>query len=91
MTPPYIANVSVCPKLVWMNNSRIRLKFEGSCLKQEEKAPLTPDNVVNLFTAYNLYTSLGDFNNDFTLRDCLFESVKLTKNQDKCKYCGYRI
>ena len=23
----YIANVNVCPKLVWMKNSRIRLKF----------------------------------------------------------------
>ena len=28
----YIANVSTCLKLVWMINSRIRLKFRGSCL-----------------------------------------------------------
>ena len=33
----YITNVSVCPKLVQMNNSRIRSKFKGSCLKQKNK------------------------------------------------------
>ena len=38
----YIANVSVSPKLVWMNSSRIRLKFKGICLKQEDKAVFTP-------------------------------------------------
>ena len=30
-TPPYTANKSVSPKLVW-NKSRVGLKFEGSCL-----------------------------------------------------------
>ena len=30
-----------------MNNSRIRLKFKRSCLKQDE-ASFTPNNVVNL-------------------------------------------
>ena len=44
----YIANVIVCPKLIWMNNSRIRLEFKGSCLKQGT-APFTPNNVVNSF------------------------------------------
>ena len=34
------------------NNSKIRLKFKGSCLKQEDKAPFTPNNVVNLFIIY---------------------------------------
>ena len=26
----YVANVSACPKLMWMNNTAIRLKFKGS-------------------------------------------------------------
>ena len=30
-------NKSLAPKLVWMNNSRIRLEFKGSCLEQEDK------------------------------------------------------
>ena len=33
----YITNVSVCSKLVQMNNSRIRSKFKGSYLKQKNK------------------------------------------------------
>ena len=50
---PYIANVSVKDeKLVWINNSRIRLKFKGSYLKQEDKAPFIPSNVVNLSIVY---------------------------------------
>ena len=31
-----IANVSVRLKLVWMNNSRIRVKFSGSYLEQKD-------------------------------------------------------
>ena len=37
-----------------MNNPRIRLKFKGSCLKQEHKAHITPKNMVNLFIVYEL-------------------------------------
>ena len=68
----YIANVSVCPELIWMNNTRIRLKFKGSCLKQEDKSPFTPKNVVNLFNVYELDTWSGDLNTDFTLKSCFF-------------------
>ena len=89
----YIANVNVCPKLVWMKNSRIRLKFKGSCQKQEDKAIFTHQNVVNLFIVYELDTWLRDLNTDFTLKDYLFGSVKLTKNADpdKHKYSCYGI
>ena len=87
----YTANKSVTPKLIW-NNSRIRLKFEGSCLKQEDKTPFPPNNVVNLFIVYELDTGSRDLNTDFALKDCLFGSVKLTKNADPDKYkyssCG---
>ena len=37
-----------------MNNPRIRLKYKGSCLKQEDKAHFTPKNMVNLFIVYEL-------------------------------------
>ena len=53
-TPPYTANKNFSPKLVWINSSRIRLEFKGSCLKQEDKAPFTLNNVVNLFIVYEL-------------------------------------
>ena len=76
-----------------MNNSRIRLKFKGSCLKQGDIAPFTPNNVVNLFIAYELDAWSQDVNAEFTLKGCLSGSVKITKNADpdKYSYSGYGI
>ena len=62
-----VANVSVCPKLIWVNNTRLRLKFKETCLKQEDKAPLTPKNVVNLFIVFELDIWSRDLNTDLTL------------------------
>ena len=47
--PPY---TTLKLKLVWMNNSRMRIRFGGSCLKQEGTTPFTSSNVVNLFVVY---------------------------------------
>ena len=41
------------PKLQW-NEYKIRLRFEGSCLTQENTTIVTPNNLVNLFTVYEL-------------------------------------
>ena len=57
----YVANVNIWPKLIWMNNYRIRLKSKGSCLKQEDKTPFTPKNVVNLFTVYQFISEIACF------------------------------
>ena len=75
-----------------MNNSRIKLEFKRSCLKQD-KAPFTPNNVVNLYIVYELNIWSQDLNADFTLKDCLFGAVKLTKNANpnKYSYSGYGI
>ena len=77
---------------VWMSNSRIRLEFKWSHLKQDN-ATSTPDKVVNLFIVYDLGTWSQDLNTDFTLKDSLFRSVKLSKNVDpyEYKYSGYSI
>ena len=53
--PPYKTNKILPPKRQW-NKSRLRLRFERSCLKQEDTIPFTPSNVVNLFTVYKLDT-----------------------------------
>ena len=92
-TCSYVANIIVCPKLIWMNNSKIRFKFKGSYFRQEVKAPFTPNNVVNLFIVYELDRWSRDLKTDFTLKECLFGAVKLTKNDDpdKYKYSGYDI
>ena len=52
-----------------------------------------PKKVINLYISYTLNPWLRNLNIDFTLKNCLFGSVKLTKNADpdKCKYSGYEI
>ena len=87
--PPYTPNKSLSTKLIW-DKSRLRLGFEVSCLKQEDKAAFTPNYVVNLFIVYELDRRPQDLNTDFTLTDCLCGAVKITKNANpgKCKYSG---
>ena len=52
-----------------------------------------PKKLVNLYISYTLGPQLRNFNKDLTLGNCLFGSVKVTKNpdQDKSKYTGYSI
>ena len=71
-------------KLNW-HNSKIRVEFIGSCLKQDE-VTYTPSNRAYLFIFYELGTWSQDLKADFTLKDCFFGVVKLTKNVDLDKY-----
>ena len=68
---------------------KIRIKFIGSFLNRFPPTILHGD-VVNIYTVYEI---TGDYNNInySTLENCLFESVKLTKNAgiDKYGYFGY--
>ena len=49
--------------------------------------------MINLYISYTGNPQLRNLNTDFTLSNCLFGSVKLTKNADldKYKYRGYGI
>ena len=84
---PFTASHSISPKLVlvWINNSRIRLEFNRSCLKKD-KVTFTPSNLVKLFIFYELDTWSLNLNAGFTLKDCWFGSVKLINNADSDKY-----
>ena len=75
-----------------MNNSKIRLRFTGSCFKQD-KTTFAPNNVVHFYIVYELDRWSQDLNAKFTLKDYLFGNVKITKNADpnKCSYSGYGI
>ena len=90
---PLDAAYKTCSQNLLWNKLRLRVWFEGSCLKQENATPFTPNNVVNLFIVYELGIWSRDLNTDFTLKDCLFGAVKLTKNTDpdKFKCSGYGI
>ena len=56
------------------------INFNGHCL-------------INLCISYILNPWLRNVNTDFTLNNCLFGPVKITKNADldKYKYSGYGI
>ena len=88
----FTSDKSLSPILEWMNNSRIKLEFKESCLKQD-KSLFTPNNVVNLYVVYELNVWSPDLNAELTLRDCMFGNVQITINADpdKYSYWGYGI
>ena len=65
--------------------------FNGHCLIKNSIS--IPKKVINLYISYTLGPQLRNSNTDFTLGNCLFESVQLTMNADldKYKYTGYGI
>ena len=67
--------------------SRVRLKFNGSCLKQSNKLRYSYGSWVNIYIVYELGAS-GSNDIDPTLKNYLFGAVTLTKNADMEKY-GY--
>ena len=89
--PPTTSNNSLSPKQK-RNYSKIRVKFKGSCLKQD-KVTITTRNAITLLIVYELDSWSQDLNADFTLKSCLFRAVKFTKNTDldKYSYSGYGI
>ena len=71
--------------------SKIRVKFNGSCLKQD-KITYIHGTIVNIYTAYEISNSFS-ISSHPTLENCLFGAVRLTKNADidEYKYSGYGI
>ena len=63
------------------------INFNGHCLIMFPSLK----KVVNLYIPYIINALLRNLNTDLTLKNCLFGSVKLTKNSDpdKYKYSGY--
>ena len=65
------------------------MNFNGQCLIKNNIS--IPKKVINLYISYTLGQQLRNLNTGFTLANCLFGSVKLTKNfdLDKYEYTGY--
>ena len=88
--PPVTSDSSLTPLIDYVGD-KIRLKFNGSCLKQP-KMQYIHETVANTYIVYEVgASSFSD--NDPTLKNCLFGAVTLTKNADidKCRYSGYGI
>ena len=84
------SNYSITPELCYYGN-KIRVKFNGSCLKQD-KLTYTHGKIVNIYIVYVInknynmssYPSLGN---------CSFGAVSVTKSNDidEYKHSGYGI
>ena len=63
------------------------INFNGHCLINNNIS--IPKKVIKLYTSYIINEWLRNLNTYFILKNCLFGSVKLTKNadSDKYKYC----
>ena len=59
------------------------INFNGPCLINNI---YIPKKTINLYISYILNSWLRNLNTDFTLNNCFFGSVKLTKNADLDKY-----
>ena len=75
---------SISPLIKWYKNSNVCFIFKWSCLKPTNFT-FTPTNIINIFIIYELDIWLRDLTSDFTLKDCLYGSVKLANNVDQDK------
>ena len=78
------SNYSITPELSYYG-SKIRVKFNQSCLKQD-KITFNHGKIVNIYIVYEISKNFNMSN-----YPCLFGAVTLTKNIDidKYKYSGY--
>ena len=89
--PPSAPNNFLTPSLNYVG-TKIRVKFSGSCLKQD-KVTYTHGKIVNIYIVYEINKKDNTIISDPTLENCLFGAVTLTKNADTDKYgySGYGI
>ena len=74
--PPTTSSNSLNPILSY-NDTKIKVHFTGSCLKQP-KFMFTHKKVVNIYIVYELGAS-SSHSSDPTIKNCLFRAVTLTK------------
>ena len=90
VTAPNTSDYSLNSQLSYLG-TKTRVGFKGSCLKQD-KITYVHGKVVNIYIAYEINENLN-ISSYWTLKNCLFGAVCLTKNvdTDKYKYSGYGI
>ena len=80
ITPPSTTDNSFDPEIIY-NYGKGKIKFKGICLKQDSVSFIHGD-VVSLYISSELDTCSTDLKIGFTLGNCLFGAVKVTKNAD---------
>ena len=84
------SNYSITLKLSYYD-SKTRLKFNGSCLKQD-KGTSSHGTIANIYIVYEISKNYN-ISSYPTLENCLFGAVSLNKyaDIDQYKYSGYGI
>ena len=85
------SDYGIIPYLSYYDFNKIRVKFDGGCLNQDQ-ATILHGGIVNVYIVYEISKNINI--SDYpTLENCLFGAVKLTKNDDidKSAYSGYGI
>ena len=77
-------NYMLNPYLDFYNTSKIRVKFNGGCLKQDQPTILH-GGIVKIYIVYEIEQSVN-ISSYPTIENCLFGAVKLTKHVDIDKY-----
>ena len=70
---------NITPELSYYG-TKIRLEFNGSCLKQD-KVTCNHGKIVNIYIVYEISKNYS-ISTYPTLENCLFGAVSLTKNAD---------
>ena len=85
------SDYGITPYLSYYDTNKIRVKFNRSCLKQDQ-ATLLYGGIVDFYMIYEISKKIN-ISNYPTLENRLFGAVKLTKNADidKYRYSGYGI
>ena len=82
------SNYSITPLLDYLG-AKIRVKFNGSCLKQD-KITYTHETIVNIYIVYEISNNLN-ISSYPILENCLFGAVDLTKNDDVSEYKYFMV
>ena len=76
----------------YFKNPKFQVEFNGSYLKPA-RGSFAPSKTINLYITFQIKSWSFYVGNVFTLRNSLFEAVKLTKNAypEKYSYSGHGI
>ena len=85
------SDYGITPYLSYYDTNKIRVKFDGGCLKQDPGS-FFHGGIVNVYIVSEINKNMI-ISNCATLENCLFGAVKLTKNANLDKYgcSGYGI
>ena len=85
------SDYEITPYLSYYDSNKIRVSLDGGCLKQDQSTRFH-EGIVNIYIVYEI-TDNFNVSSYPTLENCLFGTVKLTKNADidKYGYSGYGI